>query len=172
MTPSSLAADVVHMLDRDLRALQRELEAYPEERQLWQPIPGVGNSAGTLALHLTGNLQHYFGACLGGTGYVRDRDAEFGRRDVSRAELIAEIDRARTAVRVGAASIDDAAVAEDFPEPVAQARVRTGDYLVHLCVHFGYHLGQIDLHRRVVTGKAEGIGAVRPAEMRSARPEA
>ena len=28
--------------------------------------PGLANSGGTLALHLTGNLQHFIGAVLGG----------------------------------------------------------------------------------------------------------
>ena len=171
MPSSTLATDVAHIIDRELRALRRELEAYPDERHLWQPLPGVGNSAGTLALHLAGNLQHYFGACFGGTGYVRNREAEFGRRDVSRAELIAEVERAREAVRAGAARLDQAAVDGEFPERVAEAHLRTGDYLVHLCVHLAYHLGQIDMHRRVVTGDARGIGAVRPVELRSARPD-
>ena len=60
--------------------------------------------------------------------------------------------------------------AEDYPEPIAQARIRTGDYLVHLAMHLAYHLGQLDIHRRVVTGSPEGVGAIRPAELRSARP--
>jgi hypothetical protein len=95
---TSLAAGVAAILDRDLRTLRRELEAYPDERQIWQAVPGLPNSAGTLALHLAGNLQHYIGARLGGAGYVRNRDAEFSRRDVPRAELLAEIERARTAI--------------------------------------------------------------------------
>src|SRR5438067_3683862 len=72
------------ILARDLRALRREIEAYPNERDLWQVQPGITNSAGNLALHLAGNLQYFVGAVLGGTGYVRDRDAEFKRRDVPR----------------------------------------------------------------------------------------
>ena len=88
MTAPALAAAVAAILDRELRTLRRELEAYPDERQLWQEVPGLPNSAGTLALHLTGNLQHYIGACWGGTGYVRNRDAEFGQRDVPRSELL------------------------------------------------------------------------------------
>src|SRR5439155_226332 len=63
------------ILARDLRALRREIEAYPNERDLWQVQPGITNSAGNLALHLAGNLQYFVGAVLGGTGYVRDRDA-------------------------------------------------------------------------------------------------
>ncbi len=73
------------VLARDLRALRREIEAYPEERDLWRVQPGITNPGGTLALHLAGNLQYFVGAVLGGTWYVRDRDAEFSRRDVPRA---------------------------------------------------------------------------------------
>jgi hypothetical protein len=40
---------------------------------------------------------------------------------------------------------------------------------VHTAVHLAYHLGQVDAHRRVVTGGGEGVGAVRPAELGSAR---
>lgn len=170
MTPATLAADVAATIDRELRALRREIEAYPDERQIWEQVPGMPNCGGTLALHLAGNLQHYLGARLGGTAYVRDRDAEFARRDVSRADIIAEIERARAAVATGLAGVDEAATGEDYPELITQARIRTGDYLVHLAIHLAYHLGQLDIHRRVVTGSAEGVGAVRPAELRSARP--
>jgi hypothetical protein len=163
------AAAVAAILDRELRALRRELEAYPDDQAIWHELPGVPNSAGTLALHLAGNLQHYIGARLAGSGYVRDRDAEFARRGVPRTELLAEIERARTAVQAGLGALEPAALDRDYPEAIAQSRVRTGDYLVHLCTHFAYHLGQVDVHRRVVTGAAVGIGAVRPAELWSAR---
>jgi hypothetical protein len=45
--------------------------------QLWtKPFP-FGNSIGNLVLHLTGNLNHYIGASIAGTGYVRHREQEF-----------------------------------------------------------------------------------------------
>jgi hypothetical protein len=169
--PVALAADLAAMLDRDLRALRRELEAYPDERQIWQPVPGLPNAAGTLALHLAGNLQHYVGAALGGSGYVRNREAEFARRDVPRAELIAEIERARAAVAAGLGAVRAEDFDVEFPELIAGCRIRTGDYLVHTAVHLAYHLGQVDAHRRVVTGNAEGVGAVKPAELGSARKD-
>lgn len=164
--PAAIAA----ILERDLQTLRREVEAYPDERGLWQAVPGISNTAGTLALHLTGNLQHYVGARLGGTGYVRDRAAEFARRNVPRAELLREIDAARSAVRLGLAHLSEAQLAADYPESIAGVRVATGDYLVHLTTHFAYHLGQLDYHRRVVTGNASGVGAMRPAELSSVRP--
>jgi hypothetical protein len=158
------------MLDRDLATLRREVEAYPDERDLWREIPGVANVGGTLVLHLTGNLQHYFGARLAGTGYVRDRPAEFARRNVPRTELLREIDAARAAVKAGATAVGTAQLAADFPETIGGSRVKTGDYLVHLAVHFAYHLGQLDYHRRAVTGMNTSVDAVRPGELSSARP--
>ena len=41
-----------------------------------RPYP-YGNSIGHLMLHLTGNLNYYIGAEIGGTGYVRNRPLEF-----------------------------------------------------------------------------------------------
>jgi hypothetical protein len=132
----SLAAGVAAILDRDLRALRRELEAYPDERQIWQEVPGLPNTAGTLALHLAGNLQHYIGARWGGTGYVRNRDAEFARRGVSRAELLSEVEHARAAVAAALPGVSAEALGQDFPEAIADRHIRTDEYLVHLCAHF------------------------------------
>ncbi len=50
--------------------------AIPED-QLWTKPFAFGNSIGHLVLHLTGNLNHYVGALVAGTGYVRDREHEF-----------------------------------------------------------------------------------------------
>ena len=165
MIVSSIAA----ILDRDLGALEREVQAYPDERHLWTPVPGIPNVAGTLVLHLAGNLQHYIGATLGRTGYVRDRPAEFSRRDVPRAELLREIQAARAAVSASLSGPRAPDPDAEFPETVGGGKVRTGDYLVHLATHFAYHLGQIDYHRRMVTGQDQGIDAVRPADLSSLR---
>lgn len=170
--PAGMRSAVAAILDRDLRALRREVEAYPDERQLWSAVRGMPNTAGTLVLHLAGNLQHYIGTRLGGTRYVRDRAAEFARRDVPRAELLREIEAAREAVKTGLAKLSDGQLAAEFPEAIAGSRLATGEYLVHLTTHFAYHLGQIDYHRRVVTGSESGIGAMRPGELSSVRQAA
>jgi hypothetical protein len=164
-----LLQSVAAIFDRDLRALYREVEAYPDERGLWQEVPGISNVAGTLVLHLAGNLQHYVGACMARTGYVRDRPAEFARRNVPRSELLREIEAARSAVK---AALSPAVVPDleaQFPEPIGGKGVAIGDYLIHLTTHFAYHLGQVDYHRRVVTGQEKAIDAMRPSELSSAR---
>lgn len=166
MTPAAIAT----VLGRELRALGRELDAYPTEADLWRLPPGVPNSAGTLALHAAGNLRHFVGAVLGGDAYVRDRDGEFSRRGVPRAALHAELEAAVEVVGRVVPSLDAAVLAAPFPVPVASRRVRTDEFLVHLATHLAYHLGQVDYHRRIVTGGPDGVGAVAPTELASATP--
>jgi uncharacterized protein DUF664 len=168
--PTAVSSAIAAIFDRDLRALRREVEAYRDDEDLWRTVPGISNVAGTLVLHLTGNLQHYLGARWAETGYRRDRPAEFSRRGVPRAELLREIEAARVAVKTGLAKVSESELAADYPEVVGGARIATLDYLIHLATHFAYHLGQLDYHRRVVTGSDQGIGAMRPAELGSARP--
>ena len=162
-----LRSAVQTILQRELAAVRRSVEAYPDDATLWIERAGLPNTGGTLVLHIAGNLQHYVGALLGRTGYVRDRDAEFARRDVPRDELLAEIDAASDAVDRGLSQLsdDDHALVGPYPERVAGREVATGDFLVHLASHLAYHLGQLDYHRRVVTGRRAGVAAVAAAEL-------
>ena len=70
------------MILRELRALDREIAAYPDDDSIWLTPPGISNSTGTLVLHLTGNLRHFIGTVFGKTGYVRNREAEFATKNL------------------------------------------------------------------------------------------
>jgi uncharacterized damage-inducible protein DinB len=171
-----LRSAVHAILQRELAAVRRSVEAYPDDASVWTLRPGLPNSGGNLVLHIAGNLQHYLGAVMGGTGYRRDRDAEFASRDVPRDALLAEIDRASVAIDRGLADGADGPEAEEvlartYPERIAGREVATGDFLVHLSAHLAYHLGQLDYHRRAVTGERDGVGALAPAEL-PVRPSA
>jgi DinB superfamily len=162
---------IATMLARELRTLARELEAYASDAEIWATPPGLPNSAGTLTLHLCGNLQHFVGAVLGGTGYVRRRDAEFGDRGGSRAELIAGVQTTIGVVEqtLGAGRALD--LAADYPDAIGgKFRVTTGDFLIHLAAHLAFHVGQIDYHRRLLTGSPASVGVVSVPEMATARP--
>jgi uncharacterized damage-inducible protein DinB len=158
------------ILRRDLDAVHRSVEAYPDDASLWAERPGLPNSGGTLVLHLAGNLQHFVGAVLGGSGYRRDRPSEFSRRDVPREALVAEIETAQRAVERALSAMPDEAFEQPYPESIGGRTVATGDLLVHLAVHLAYHLGQIDYHRRLVTGDARSIGAVAITDLPEWRP--
>jgi hypothetical protein len=166
MPTVSLQDTVSYMLQRELAAVKRSVEAYPDDATLWVHPQGLPNAGGTIALHVAGNLQHYLGAKLGKSGYVRNRDAEFARRGVSREDIIAELDAAAAAIDRGIGAVTDDVLTSAYPEQMGGKSVRTGDFLVHLLAHLAYHLGQLDYHRRVVTGDKTGIGAISVKELR------
>ena len=147
--------DFAWILDRELEKLAHEVEAYPSEAALWHARGDQKNAPGTLALHLVGNLSHFVGAGLGGTGYVRDRAAEFTDRDVPLAELLDRIASCRASVVDVLESLDDAAVGGVYPAepPAGMEGITTRALLLHLTWHLGWHLGQIYYHR---LGATEG----------------
>ncbi len=160
---------IAAIIERELRSLRAQIEACSDERDLWLVAPGITNPPGVLAAHLVGNLQHFIGARMGGTGYVRDRDAEFARRDRSRAELLAAIDETRGVVRATLAALPEQELDADYPDVIGGVRVTTGDLLVHLISHLAYHLGQMDYHRRLLAGGG-ALKSVPVQELATARP--
>jgi uncharacterized damage-inducible protein DinB len=150
---------------RELRSLDREIAAYPDDSSIWQTPSGISNSAGNLALHMAGNLRHFIGHVLGGTSYVRDRNAEFSAKDLPRDELRALIAEAIADLDSAFDRITDEQLESEFPLPIMEHRFRTSDFLMHLAVHLSYHLGQVDYHRRLLTGSAQTVGTVDPREL-------
>ena len=160
MPTSSLTQDLSTLFLRDLDGLRREIELYPDDAAPWAEIPGLPNRGGTLALHLAGNLRHFIGAILGGSGYVRDRDLEFSARDVPRTELLQKTAAARQEVEAALAALDPAVLEADYPLPLGGRIISTQLFLIHLAVHLTFHLGQIDYHRRVATGDGTSAGVI------------
>ncbi len=156
----ALTDDIARLFARDLGAVRREIAAYPDDASLWRMLPGLPNCGGTLVMHLAGNLRHFVGAVLGGSGYVRDRDAEFGMRDASRAALDALVVATANEVERAMSALDASRLAEAYPVAIREHTVGTQRFLLHLVTHLTYHLGQLDAHRRVVTGDAQSIDAV------------
>jgi len=158
---------IAMVMTRELKALRREVESYPSDAELWESAPGITNPGGNLVLHLAGNIQYFLGAVLGGSDYKRYRDAEFGSRDVPRADLLREIDGAIAAVEVGLARVNDADLKKPFPEKVGGTTPTTGAFLAHLAVHLGYHLGQVDYHRRIISREGKTVNALPVGELGS-----
>lgn len=153
------------MILRELRALEREIAAYPDDRSLWQTPPGITNSAGTLVLHLAGNLRHFIGSALGESAYKRNRDAEFSTKDLSREHLRAEVRATIADLESAFDKITIAQLESPYPLLIQERQVRTADWLVHLSAHLGYHLGQIDYHRRLLTPNPQAADAVSVREL-------
>ena len=143
---------LIQLYERDLAKLRTEIEQYADEADLWKTSGDITNPAGNLALHLTGNLRHFIGAVLGGSDYVRDRDLEFSDAGVSKEKLLAEVAVTSTDVRTTLEKLNEDDLAKDYPLDVFGYRMTTVFFLVPLTTHFNYHLGQINYHRRVLSG--------------------
>ena len=147
------AHELATLFARDLTRLRQEIAAFPDEDAIWATSPGVTNSSGTLVLHLEGNLREYVGRQIGGLTYQRDRPAEFSRRDVPQAELVARAERLHADIPTVIRALTPDALERLYPEVVLGIPVSTAQFLVHLLGHLNYHLGQIDYLRRVTTGR-------------------
>ena len=134
---------------RDLDKLIGEINQYPTEESIWLLSGDVKNSGGTLSLHLAGNLQHFIGAQLGSSGYVRDRDYEFSARNVPKSQLIQEVEKAKEVIKNVIPKLTDEQLKKEFPGQIP-IEATTEGFLLHLYNHLGYHLGQVNYHRRLL----------------------
>jgi len=147
-----LANELSALFARDIARLIQELEAFPDTASLWQTAPGVTNAAGTLALHLEGNLREYIGRQLGQIAYVRQRPLEFTARDVAQSELIARLAAVKDSIPRVVSRLSDSQLEANYPEAIHGKSITTRQFLIHLLAHLSYHLGQIDYLRRFHTG--------------------
>ena len=138
------------LFNRDLNKLKSEIEAYTCESNIWMVESDISNSAGNLCLHLIGNLNAYIGATLGGTGYVRHREQEFSLKNVPQKELIGMIEKTRLVVNESLDKVSQVQLDTEYPMLVLKEKTSTEYFLVHLATHLGYHLGQVNYHRRLL----------------------
>ena len=130
--------------------MEKEINLYPDEPSVWKLEGDIKNSAGTLTLHLCGNLQHFIGAILGKSGYERNRENEFAARNVARKELLEEISKTKEVVEAVLQQLDPKQLGMEYPIQVFGKPMTTTFFLIHLSVHLNYHLGQVNYHRRLL----------------------
>ena len=135
---------------KDLKKLKEEISLYKKESTIWQVEKGIANSAGNLCLHLVGNLNHFIGTTLGHTDYMRNREAEFSSKDIPQKELVKMVEDTIAMIERVLIHITDDQLAQEYPILVFQEKMTTGYFLIHLVGHLGYHLGQINYHRRLL----------------------
>lgn len=145
-----MLSDLNKVFETSLQQLKTEIESYPDESLLWKLVEGTANSGGNLCLHLCGNLQHFIGRTLGKTNYQRNRNAEFNDKDVPREQLISEIGSTINSIRKTLESMDPVRLKEPYPIQIRNFSMNVQHMLFHLLNHLGYHLGQINYHRRMV----------------------
>ena len=145
-----ITENLIKLFTRDLNKLKEEINLYTEEEKIWAVKEGISNSGGNLCLHLCGNLQHFIGAVLGNSGYIRNRDAEFKLKNIVRTKLVDEIDATLSIVNDTLEQVSKKDLDKVYPQQVFGEPMTTEYFLLHLTGHLNYHLGQINYHRRLI----------------------
>jgi uncharacterized damage-inducible protein DinB len=152
MATANFAETVKSAMIAELEELRDEVRTLANglsEAQLWQKPLAESNSVGHLILHLTGNLNHFVGAQLGKTGYVREREKEF--TDASpppRSQVFENLDAAVAMFRSVVGGLTEPQLMATHPTEKFGNVLKT---LHHLLAHFAMHRGQMSYIRRLVT---------------------
>ena len=141
---------LITVYKKSLDKLKEEVLSYDDEDLLYKTSGEISNSAGNLAMHLTGNLRHFIGAVLGDSGYIRNREEEFSGR-FSVQKLVQDIEETTRTIEEVLGSLDAEKLSANYPQNVFGKEMGTAFFLNHLLGHLNYHLGQINYHRRLIT---------------------
>ncbi|MGE5107961.1 MAG: DinB family protein [Sphingobacteriales bacterium] len=145
-----ITENLIKLFTRDLIRLKEEINLYTEEEKIWEVKEGISNSGGNLCLHLCGNLQYFIGAILGDSGYIRNREAEFKLKNITRTKLVDEIEATITVVTDTLEQVTKKDLEKDYSLQVFGEPMTTEYFILHLAGHLNYHLGQINYHRRFI----------------------
>jgi uncharacterized damage-inducible protein DinB len=123
------------------------------DRELNWEHPQLSNTIGILLRHVAGSERYWIIEIVGGRKIVRNRDAEFGHERLAKDAVVADLRRAYDEVRAVLESLR----AEDLTRDVeihsrGERHMLPGAFaLVHSLQHTSYHLGQIQLFKRLAT---------------------
>jgi uncharacterized damage-inducible protein DinB len=148
---ASVIEEARRRLGRGFPGQVRECLDRLDDGQVWWRPHADGNAVGNLVLHVCGSTRHFLGRVVGGTGYERDRKAEFAQRGpIARAELlrvleetVAETDRILGGIDP-AHLLDVHEVPRDSPQTVLALVLRTSH-------HWSVHTGQIVYATKLLT---------------------
>ena len=145
-----MTESIKSLFTRDLNKLKAEIESYQNEETIWKIDKSILNSGGNLCLHLVGNLNHFFGAILGNSGYIRNREEEFSLKNIPKSELIIQVEETLNVVISTLDQLSEEDLAKNYPIESLGYTMTTEYFLIHLFGHLSYHLGQINYHRRLL----------------------
>ncbi len=142
---------LIQLYENDLNKVIKEIELYENDEDLWKLESNITNSGGNLALHLIGNINHFFGANLGGTDYKRERDLEFAGKNISSDEIVEGLKNAIEVLRNTLENLSEDDFEKDYPEELGGKVHKTETIVLYMLTHLNYHLGQINYHRRLLS---------------------
>ena len=143
MTETLIVELAVREIERYAQGLIELIEPLSDE-QLWSVEGGIPNSIGTLARHLTGNLNHYFGTGLLNNGYVRDREGEFTEADLPMERVLSELTAAVEIAKQAVEAVDVERILQPHTTPCDREYESLAYHVLRMLTHFVIHCGQAD----------------------------
>jgi hypothetical protein len=139
-----LLAVLAHCRMRIGRVFPRQVHAAVEsldDAQRWWRPNATSNSVGALGRHVSGNVRTLVGRDIGGSGYVRDRDGEFGGPPLPRAALLAEFDAAMAEADAALGALTPTRLAARSADPTFYPTVL--EDVLNVTIHMSTHVGQM-----------------------------
>ncbi len=141
---SSVVAETLASYYEEVRDQVHKLVAPLSSTDLWRNPYSYGNSIGHLLLHLTGNLNHYIGAQIARTGYVRNRPLEFtGASHPPKEDVLAAFDRAVDMVAATIRKQTPADWTAPYSDPTSPESPTRFAAIQRMAAHASHHVGQI-----------------------------
>lgn len=153
MNKYSVNNSVMQILERDLNKVINEIQLFENDKKVWVIAGSINNSAGNLALHIAGAVNHFIGKVLGNNNYVRTREKEFSEKNLPKELVIMNLKQAIETAKKVLPLISEQDMRNEFPEKLGGVTMTIEFFLIHLISHINYHLGQVNYHRRVLDDK-------------------
>jgi uncharacterized damage-inducible protein DinB len=121
------------------------------DREVNWAHPQLSNSIGILLRHTAGSERYWIVQVVGSRQVPRDRDAEFGREPLAKDAMVADLRAAYEEAR----GVLESLGAADLTRPIEfgyrnERRTEAASWaLLHSLAHTSYHLGQIQLYRKM-----------------------
>ena len=124
------------------------------DQMIWWRANEKSNAIGNLVLHSAGSSRHHFGYVVGGTDFIRNRDAEFAERsEIPKSDLLARL--------TFAVNEADEVLKQFNPEnllKIPNRGTRPTSYMEiidYQLIHYAAHTGQIAFATKML--KADAI---------------
>jgi uncharacterized damage-inducible protein DinB len=129
---------------QEIREKLHERVAPLSTEQIWRKPYPYGNSIGHLVLHITGNLNHYIGARIASTGYIRNRPLEFADPSQPPKEtILASFDRTIDLVVTTIRKQSAEELVMPYSDPTEERSRTRFQLFTRMAAHAYHHVGQI-----------------------------
>jgi len=148
MSPELKAmSDTLESLHTDIF---KAVESLTDEHINWVH-PHLSNSAGILLRHIAGSERYWIVDVVGGRSIHRDRATEFTHEPLKKGLVVEGLRDAHASVRQVLQQLRPTELMDEVEAPGRGYRVTKGWALLHSLTHTAYHLGQLQLFRKIAT---------------------